>query len=66
MDRHIRLLGLTAAILNSTLAGAQAPITSKAPVAPKSEQLDPRACAGSQETTGQDGSPDMQKPNDKS
>jgi hypothetical protein len=72
MDRHIRLLGLlgltalAVAILNSTLAGAQAPPTSTAPVAPKSEQLDPGACAGSQETTGQGGSPDMQKPNDKS
>lgn len=56
MDRDIRLLGLAAlaaAILNSTLAGAQAPPTSKMPVAPKSENQDPRACADSQETLGQ-------------
>ena len=69
MDRDFRLLGLTAlaaAILNSTLAGAQAPPTSKTPVAPKSEQLDPKACADNQETLGQGGSPGMGKPGDKS
>jgi hypothetical protein len=58
MDRHIRLLGLmalAAAILNSTLASAQAPPTPKAPVAPKSEQLDPKACADQTDTVGQGG-----------
>ena len=69
MDRDIRLLGLAAlafAILNSTFATAQAPPTSKMPVAPKSEQLDPKACADQQDTVGQGGSPDLQRPNGKS
>jgi hypothetical protein len=69
MDRYIRLLGLAAlaaAILNSTLAGAQAPPTSKMPVAPKTEQRDPKACADSQETVGQGGNFDAGKPIDKS
>lgn len=65
MDRHIRLLGvatLAAAILNSTLAGAQAPPTSKMPVAPKNEQRDPKACADNQETLGQGGDLGSQRP----
>jgi hypothetical protein len=69
MDRDIRLLGLAAlavVILNPTLAAAQAPPTSKMPVAPKSEQLDPKACADQQDTVGQGGSPDLQRPNSKS
>jgi hypothetical protein len=37
----------TAAILFSTAAVAQAPPTTKPPVAPKAEQLDPNACAQS-------------------
>ena len=69
MDRDIRVLGLAAlaaAILTPAFAGAQAPPTSKMPVAPKSEQLDPKACADSQETLGQGGNPDSGKPADKS
>ena len=57
MDRDIRLLGLAAlaaAILHPALAGAQAPPSSKPPVAPKSEQLDPKACANRQDIVGQD------------
>jgi len=55
MDRDIRLLGLAAlaaAILHPALAGAQAPPSSKPPVAPKAEQLDPKACANRQDTVG--------------
>ena len=58
MDRDIRLLGLAvlaAAILHPSLATAQAPPTSRMPVAPKIEQRDPKACAGNQETLGQGG-----------
>ncbi len=69
MDRNIRLIGLaalTAAILTPVLAGAQAPPTSKTPVAPKSEQLDPKACADQRETLGQGGNSDMGKAGDKS
>ena len=69
MDRDLRLLGLTAlaaAILNSTLAGAQAPPSSKAPVAPKTDQLDPKACADQRDTVGQGGARDAQKADGKS
>ena len=69
MDRDIRLLGLAAlvaAIFSSTLATAQAPPSSKMPVAPKSEQLDPKACADQQDTVGQGGNFDAGMPNDKS
>ena len=69
MVRDIRLLGLAAlaaAILNSTLATAQAPPMSKIPVAPKIEQRDPKACADRADTVGQGGSLDMGKPGDKS
>ena len=65
MDRDIRLLGLAAlaaAILNSTLAGAQTPPTSKMPVAPKIEQRDPKACADQQDTVGQGGDLGAQRP----
>jgi len=56
MDRDIRLLGLAvlaAAILHPALAGAQTPPSSKPPVAPKSEQFDPKACENRQDTVGQ-------------
>ena len=69
MDRDIRLLGLAAlaaAILNPALAAAQAPPKSKMPVAPKIEQRDPKACADNQETLGQGGTFDMDKPGGKS
>lgn len=55
MDRDIRLLrlaALAAAILAPTLVSAQTPPPSKAPVAPKSEQLDPKACADQKDTVG--------------
>ena len=58
MDRDIRLIGLAApvaAILAPALATAQAPPTPKTPVAPKSEQLDPKACAEQTDTVGQGG-----------
>ncbi len=68
MDRDIRLLGLTAlaaAILTSTLCAAQAPPTTKAPVAPKTDRLDPRACSDHQDTVGQGGT-SAPRQNDKS
>jgi|SRR6478736_5943497 hypothetical protein len=55
MIRGIRIFEIaTAAILISTAAVAQAPPTTKPPVAPKAEQLDPNACAQSDtpSTTG--------------
>jgi hypothetical protein len=58
MARTIRILELTVAILLlPTVAAAQAPPPNKAPVAPKSEERDPRACAHSdtQTTIGQGG-----------
>src|SRR6185369_12927016 len=56
MKRDIRLFGLAtlaAAMLGSTLASAQTPPASKPPVSPKTEQLDPKACANRQDTVGQ-------------
>ena len=48
MIRGIRMFEIaTAAVLFSTAAVAQAPPTTKPPVAPKAEQLDPNACAQS-------------------
>jgi hypothetical protein len=48
MIRGIRIFEIAmAAILFSTAAVAQAPPTTKPPVAPKAEQLDPNACAQS-------------------
>jgi hypothetical protein len=44
--RSIRILKIaTSAILLSTAAMAQAPPTTKPPIAPKAEQFDPNACA---------------------
>ena len=65
MDRDIRLLGLAAlaaAILMPALAAAQAPPTAKPPIAPKSEQLDSKACADEHATVGKGGDLDMQRP----
>ena len=48
MDRDIRVLSLAAlaaAILTPALAAAQAPPKASPPIAPKTEQLDPNACA---------------------
>ena len=55
MDHEIRILTLTILVsLLPTLALAQAPPRSQTPVAPKTEQLDPNACAHSdtQSTVG--------------
>jgi len=65
MDRDIRLLGLTAlaaAILAPAVAVAQAPPQAKQPIAPKTEQLDPKACGQDHAIVGQGGNVDMQKP----
>lgn len=46
MVREIRILGLTiSALLLPAAAAAQAPPATKTPVAPMTEQLDPKACA---------------------
>jgi uncharacterized low-complexity protein len=60
MDRDIRVFGLAAlagALMLPAMAAAQAPPNTKAPVAPKAEQLDPSACARSdtQGTVGKGG-----------
>lgn len=62
--RSVLLTAGAAAILAPAVAFAQAPPTAPAPVAPKTEQLDPKACAHSdtQSTVGQ-GSGQMQQPN---
>ena len=55
MVRHIRLAGLAiVALLMPSMVAAQAPPPTKAPVAPKADQLDPNSCAKSdtQGTTG--------------
>jgi hypothetical protein len=72
MDRDIRVLTLAAlatTILTPILAAAQAPPQNKAPVAPKAEQLDPKACAQNGEsdraTVGQGGDIDTRNPADK-
>lgn len=55
---HIRLAGLAiAALLMPSIVAAQAPPPTKAPVAPKIDQLDPNACARSdtQTTVGKGG-----------
>lgn len=64
MVREIRTLGLTvSALLLPALAVAQAPPPTKAPVAPKTEQLDPNACAHSDTltTVGKGGEVDTQQ-----
>jgi hypothetical protein len=58
MLRELRVFGLTVSVaLLPALAVAQAPPQTKAPVAPKAEQLDPNACAHSdtQTTVGKGG-----------
>ncbi|MEP7031398.1 MAG: hypothetical protein ABI830_10740 [Pseudolabrys sp.] len=64
---NIRLLSLVAlAMLSPALAAAQAPPVQQIPLAPKTEQLDPKACAqngnDTHATVGQGGGMDMQKP----
>ncbi len=63
MVRDVRILGLTfSALLLPAVALAQAPPQTKTPVAPKTEQLEPDACAQSdtQTTVGKGGDADMQ------
>lgn len=71
MVRDIRVLtfaALVGAVLAPTLAAAQAPPKTRTPIAPKTEQLDPKACANSdtRTTVGQGGDVQVQKPNDSS
>lgn len=71
MVRDIRVMALAAmvaAILAPTLAAAQAPPKTQTPIAPKTEQLDPKACASSdiRSTVGQGGDVQVLKPNDSS
>jgi hypothetical protein len=64
MDRQIPLLfvaGLTAVILSSAPVRAQAPPRDKMQVAPKAEQVDPKACGQGRATVGQGGGLDIQK-----
>ncbi len=64
MVRKIHSFGLTVlALLLPVLASAQAPPRTKMPIAPKSEQLDPNACASSdtQATVGKGGEADTQQ-----
>ncbi|MGB6351913.1 MAG: hypothetical protein WBG10_18000 [Pseudolabrys sp.] len=52
MIREFRIIGLTiSALLLPAIAVAQAPPRAKTPVAPKTEQLDPNACAHSDTRT---------------
>ena len=60
--RGLKFVALLAGVLAPAVAGAQAPAQTTTPVAPMTEQLDPRACAKSQATVGQGGDLDMQKP----
>ncbi|MGH6684126.1 MAG: hypothetical protein ACRECA_09465 [Pseudolabrys sp.] len=69
MDRDIRILSLTAlaaAILTPVLAAAQTPPKVDPPVAPKTEQLDPNACAHERATVGEGGDLDTKKPDGRS
>jgi hypothetical protein len=62
----VRLAVLAVALAVPVLAAAQAPPETKPPIAPKTvpktEQLDPGACANNRATVGQGGDVDMQKP----
>ena len=57
MARGICFFALMSALMLPSLAAAQAPPLSKVPVAPKADQLDPKACAPSdtQTTVGKGG-----------
>ncbi len=64
MNRQLRVSGLVvlaAAMLMPAIAAAQSPPESKTPVAPNTEQRDPKACAQGSATVGQGGTLDMQK-----
>lgn len=65
LDRDIRVLALAAlatTILTPVMAAAQAPPQTQAPIAPKSDTLDPKSCANDRATVGQGGDLNMQKP----
>ncbi len=67
MDRNLRVLMLATlgAALLPALAAAQAPPKTQTPIAPKTEQLDPKACASSDtgSTVGQGGDVQDQQSN---
>jgi hypothetical protein len=58
------ILGAVAVMLSPTLAVAQTPSVTQDPVAPKTEQLDTKACAasGTRSTLGQGGDIEVTKP----
>ena len=60
---RVRIFGLTVAVLVPAVALAQAPPATKAPVAPMTEQLDPKACAPSDtpSTMGRGSEADQQR-----
>ena len=62
------ILGAATLLLWPAVCAAQSPPTPKSPVAPKTEQLDPNACAnpGTQATVGQGGDIDVSKQNGRS
>ena len=59
----VRLTALSAVLLVPAIAAAQAPPVATPPIAPKTEQLDPKACGPSdtQATVGQGGELQMQE-----
>jgi len=59
--RGVKFAALLAGVLMPAAAIAQSPPQTTTPIAPKTEQLDPKACANSQTTVGQGGDLDMQK-----
>lgn len=63
MVRELSVFGLMVSLLVPTLAVAQAPPKTQAPVAPKAGQIDPNACAHSdtQTTTGKGADGDTQR-----
>jgi hypothetical protein len=62
-DMHVlRLVTLAVAMLMPAIAAAQAPPQTKTPIAPQTEQLDPKAFAKDNVTVGQSSDTDMQKP----
>lgn len=58
------ILGAAALLLTPAVCVAQSPPATKAPVAPKTEQLDPNACAnpGTRSTVGRGGDIEVIKP----
>lgn len=58
------MMGAAALLLWPAVCAAQAPPVTPSPVAPKTEQLDPKACAatGTRSTVGQSGDIEVTKP----